>query len=101
MYKNEMKSHTNIIVKRYYSQSIFKKRTEFAYKILNRMERGIGMQFLNDKKVWLFFALLIMVITTLCFWSMNRQEKKVYANGRIVEQATPKERVIMIEWGRG
>ena len=48
-----------------------------------------------------FFALLIMVITTVCFWSMNRQEKKVYANGRIVEQATPKEKMIMIEWGRG
>lgn len=59
------------------------------------------MQFLNDKKVWLFFALLIMVITTVCFWTMNRQEKKVYANGRIVEQATPEEKVIMVEWGRG
>lgn len=59
------------------------------------------MQFLNDKKVWLFFALLIMVITTVCFWSMNRQEKKAYANGRIVEQATPREKVVMIEWGRG
>ncbi len=82
MYKKEMKSHTNII------ENIW-------------IERGIGMQFLNDKKVWLFFALLIMVITTVCFWNMNRQEKKVYANGRIVEQATPEEKVIMIEWGRG
>ena len=62
---------------------------------------GIEMQFFYDKKIWLFFALLIMVITTVCFWSMNRQEKKAYANGRIVEQTTPKEKVIMVEWGRG
>lgn len=58
------------------------------------------MQFLNDKKVWLFFALLIMVITTVCFWNMGRQEKKAYANGRIVEQRTPEDKVIMVEWGR-
>jgi len=71
------------------------------YFFLTKIEQkwGIVMQFFNDKKVWLFFALLIMVITTVCFWSMNRQEKKAYANGRIVEQTTPGEKVTVIEWG--
>ena len=64
------------------------------------MDWGMKMQFMNDKKVWLFFALLIMVITTFCFWSMNRQEKKAYANGRIVEQSSPEEKVTFIEWGK-
>lgn len=47
------------------------------------------MQFFNDKKVWLFFALLVVVITTVCFWSIGRQERKAYANGRIVEWKVP------------
>lgn len=58
------------------------------------------MQLFHYKKVWFFLAFLVLVITTVCFWNLNRQEKKVYANGRIVEHISPEDKIMMIEWGK-
>lgn len=44
------------------------------------------MQVVKNKKVWFFFVLGIMIVTTVCLWQVGNSEKKAYVNGRIVQQ---------------
>lgn len=44
------------------------------------------MQVIKNKKVWFFFALGIMIVTTVCLWQVQSSEKEAYVNGRIVQR---------------
>ncbi len=44
------------------------------------------MQAIKNKKVWFFFVLGIMIVTTVCFWQVGSGEKESYVNGRIVQK---------------
>lgn len=44
------------------------------------------MQAIKNKKIWFFFALGIMIVTTVCLWQVENREKEAYINGRIVQQ---------------
>lgn len=47
------------------------------------------MQGIKNKKLWFFFVLGIMILATVCIWKAGREEKTVYANGRVVWQTVP------------
>lgn len=44
------------------------------------------MQRMNNKKVWFFLVLGIMIFATVCIWQVGDGEKNAYANGRIVQR---------------
>lgn len=44
------------------------------------------MQAIKNKKVWFFFVLGIMILTTVCLWQVGSNEKESYINGRIVQR---------------
>lgn len=47
------------------------------------------MQGIRNKKLWFFFVLGIMILATVCIWKAGREQKTVYANGRVVERTVP------------
>lgn len=42
------------------------------------------MQVMRNKKVWLLLMVMILAVSTVCFWAVKGKEKKAYANGRMV-----------------
>ncbi|MCI8779177.1 MAG: hypothetical protein HFH70_00695 [Lachnospiraceae bacterium] len=43
------------------------------------------MQVVKNKKVWFFFVLGIMILTTVCLYQAGSSEKEAFVNGRIVQ----------------
>ncbi len=47
------------------------------------------MRFINDKKVWLFLMILAIAVSGIYLFGNARQDTKVYAEGRLVEETCP------------
>lgn len=51
------------------------------------------MQAVKNKKIWFFFVLGIMILTTVFLYQTGSSEKEAFVNGRIVQQEEDREAV--------
>ncbi len=50
----------------------------------------------DNKKVWFLFMLGVVAFATICLWQVRNGDRKVYANGRMVERENGRSNVVQL-----